>query len=86
MGHLLTPFEAGDDEGRGGVQENLVTRDGDVEKALERMRMLLVRVGGRLAALEQDGEAMHEDEEDERTTARDDVQASVDRILENLRK
>ncbi|ROW00854.1 hypothetical protein VMCG_06439 [Cytospora schulzeri] len=35
----------------GGVQENLVTRDGEVEKELERMRMLLVRVGDKVARL-----------------------------------
>lgn len=38
-------------EALGVVQENMVTRNGDVEKELERMRMLLVRVSGRLAQL-----------------------------------
>ena len=33
------------------VQENLVTRGGDIEKELERMRKLLARVGGRVAGL-----------------------------------
>ncbi|KAJ0119364.1 kinetochore protein [Diaporthe amygdali] len=37
----------------GGVQENLVTRDGEVEKELERMRVLLVRVGDKVARLEE---------------------------------
>lgn len=37
----------------GGVQENLVTRDGEVEKELERMRMLLVRVGDKVARLKE---------------------------------
>jgi hypothetical protein len=54
MKELLEPFRA-DEEGRG-VQENLVTRDGEVEKELERMRMLLARVGGRVGQmLEQSG-------------------------------
>ncbi|KAL7815151.1 kinetochore Sim4 complex subunit Fta4 [Trichoderma gracile] len=34
-----------------GVQENLVTRDGPVEKELERMRVLLARVVGRVSEL-----------------------------------
>lgn len=33
------------------VQPNLVTRDGELEKELERMRVLLVRVAGRVAQL-----------------------------------
>ncbi|KAI3398415.1 hypothetical protein diail_9235 [Diaporthe ilicicola] len=37
----------------GGVQENLVTRDGEVERELERMRMLLVRVGDKVARLKE---------------------------------
>lgn len=39
-------------EGTGaGVQENLITRNGPVEKELERMRVLLVRVAGRVSEL-----------------------------------
>lgn len=44
MRELLEPFGEG-------VQDNLVTRDGEVEKELERMRMLLARVGGRVGQL-----------------------------------
>ena len=33
------------------VQENLITRNGEVERELERMRMLLVRVAGRVGQL-----------------------------------
>jgi hypothetical protein len=44
MKGLLGPFN-------GNVQENLVTRNGEVEKELERMRVLLVRVAGRVAQL-----------------------------------
>lgn len=48
MSGLLEPF-------RGGVQENLVTRNGQLEKELERMRVLLVRVAGRVAMLPDGG-------------------------------
>ncbi|EHK24124.1 uncharacterized protein TRIVIDRAFT_45482 [Trichoderma virens Gv29-8] len=34
-----------------GIQENLVTRDGPVEKELEKMRFLLARVAGRVSKL-----------------------------------
>ncbi|KAF5026239.1 hypothetical protein F66182_1670 [Fusarium sp. NRRL 66182] len=37
-----------------GVQENLLTRNGPVEKELERMRVLLARVGGRVHALSEE--------------------------------
>lgn len=46
MRGLLEPFEEVD-----GVQENLVTRNGEVETELQRMRMLLARVGGRVSQL-----------------------------------
>lgn len=57
MADLLRPFQASGDDGDddevpgAGVQENLVTRDGEVERELERMRMLLARVGARLGHL-----------------------------------
>jgi hypothetical protein len=38
-------------ENDNGLQENLVTRDGPVEKELEKMRMLLLRVTGRVGSL-----------------------------------
>jgi hypothetical protein len=54
MKELLDPFQA-DEDGRG-MQENLVTRDGEVEKELERMKLLLARVSGRVGhLLEQSG-------------------------------
>lgn len=46
-----------------GVQENLVTRDGEMEKELERMRMLLVRVGDKVARL-RERERSGDDEDD----------------------
>ncbi|OBR07884.1 Kinetochore protein [Colletotrichum higginsianum IMI 349063] len=49
MKALLDPFRS-DDDGIG-VQENLITRDGEVEKEMESMRVLLARVGGRVNLL-----------------------------------
>ncbi|KAK4241324.1 kinetochore Sim4 complex subunit Fta4 [Achaetomium macrosporum] len=63
---LLEPFSpsssssatlAGEDGGDGGglkgVQENLVTRNGEIEAELSRMRVLLARVGGRVSQLKE---------------------------------
>ncbi|RYP44148.1 hypothetical protein DL768_009357 [Monosporascus sp. mg162] len=47
MQALLAPFADATQQ----VQPNLVTRNGEVEKELERMRVLLVRVTGRIAQL-----------------------------------
>lgn len=49
-------------EGGAGVQENLVTRNGPVEKELEKMRMLLVRVSGRVGSLPQARTKKEEDD------------------------
>jgi len=46
MKALLEPFDDA-----AAVQENLVTRNGEVETELQRMRMLLARVGGRVSQL-----------------------------------
>lgn len=46
---LLEPFEGEKD----GLQENLVTKNGEVEKELERMRMLMLRVERGIAGLEE---------------------------------
>ena len=46
---LLTPFEGED----AGLQDNLVTKNGEVETELERMRMLMLRVERGLQGLEQ---------------------------------
>ncbi|KAI0394062.1 kinetochore Sim4 complex subunit Fta4 [Xylariaceae sp. FL0594] len=55
MRDLLAPFITtdtdGTDAGGNKVQQNLITRNGDIERELERMRLLLVRVAGRVAAL-----------------------------------
>ncbi|KAH8646648.1 kinetochore Sim4 complex subunit Fta4 [Xylariales sp. PMI_506] len=63
--------ESGEGSEAQSLQSNLVTRNGDVEKELERMRMLLVRVAGRVAQLPkdifEDDEAMPDLDELERT-------------------
>lgn len=66
MKALLDPFRS-DDSGAG-VQENLVTRDGEVEKEMEKMRGLLARVGGRVSLLPDSGDygSLQRDEESRR--------------------
>ncbi|KAF4121482.1 hypothetical protein GMORB2_1889 [Geosmithia morbida] len=49
MRDTVAPLKTG--EAGAGVQENIVTRNGQVEKELEKMRMLLVRVTGRVGGL-----------------------------------
>ena len=56
-------------DGGVGIQENLVTRDGDVEKELTRMRMLLIRVAGRVGGLPGAGRAKKEEEDVEPLSA-----------------
>lgn len=67
MKALLAPFDAENGPapaaGEAGVQENLVTRDGEVERELERMRMLLARVGDKVARV-REREGSGGDEED----------------------
>ncbi|KAI8666722.1 hypothetical protein NCS57_00898400 [Fusarium keratoplasticum] len=46
---VVEPLQTSDNGA--GIQENLLTRNGPVEKELERMRFLLARVGGRVHAL-----------------------------------
>lgn len=47
--YTIDPLQT--EEGGAGIQENLITRNGEVEKELEKMRMLLVRVAGRVGTL-----------------------------------
>jgi hypothetical protein len=54
---LLEPFRGEDAE----LQHNLVTKNGDVEKELERMRMLMLRVERGMMGL---GEEARKDEMD----------------------
>lgn len=47
---LLEPF----DEPQNNIQPNLVTRDGELVRELEKMRMLVARVSGRIAQTQTD--------------------------------
>jgi hypothetical protein len=47
--NTIEPLQTSD--GGAGIQENLVTRNGAVEKELGKMRMLLARVAGRVGQL-----------------------------------
>ncbi|KAI1631115.1 kinetochore Sim4 complex subunit Fta4 [Biscogniauxia mediterranea] len=92
MEALLAPFKAqeeGDD--KSGVQQNLVTRNGELEKELERMRFLLVRVAGRVAQFpdsEQNRGADDDDDDDRDDMLMQDMdvveRAKVDRLLDNF--
>ncbi|KAI5920973.1 kinetochore Sim4 complex subunit Fta4 [Camillea tinctor] len=97
MEALLAPFkeraqeEEDGKEGRGGVQQNLITRNGEIEKELERMRFLLVRVAGRVAQFPDSGEQNHRnrsvDDEDGDILMQDmDVveRAKVGKLLDNF--
>jgi len=50
--HLLEPF----DEPQNNIQPNLVTRDGELVRELEKMRMLVARVSGRIAQRQTDND------------------------------
>jgi hypothetical protein len=58
------------------VQPNLATRDGELERELERMRALIARVGGRVEGL---GEAIAQEEEVEDMEV--DERAKVEALL-----
>ncbi|PSR97054.1 kinetochore Sim4 complex subunit Fta4 [Coniella lustricola] len=64
------------------IQRNLVTRDGQVEKELERMRMLLARVGDKVARLQQQQQQQGDDQEDAMLV--DDVEVDERRKVDNL--
>ncbi|KKK12690.1 kinetochore protein [Aspergillus ochraceoroseus] len=49
--HLLEPFQ----EPQSNIQPNLVTRDGELVQELEKMRMLVARVSGRMAQKQSKG-------------------------------
>lgn len=97
MKALLAPFSdtdgvgagagagADDEPSLGGVQENLVTRGGEVEKELERMRMLLVRVGDKVARLKE-REAGQGDDDDSDLFGDGDAMIVDDVEVEERRK
>ncbi|KAE8148941.1 kinetochore complex Fta4 of Sim4 subunit, or CENP-50-domain-containing protein [Aspergillus avenaceus] len=51
--HLLQPFR----EPQENIQPNLITRDGELVQELEKMRMLVARVGGRVQNRKRDGDS-----------------------------
>ncbi|KAF7597631.1 hypothetical protein BBP40_000109 [Aspergillus hancockii] len=53
---LLEPFQ----EPQENIQPNLVTRDGELMQELEKMRMLVARVGGRMQHRKRDGDSQKE--------------------------
>ena len=88
MEALLAPFKAqeeGDDK-KSGVQQNLVTRNGELEKELERMRFLLVRVAGRVAQFPESEQNREANDDDDMLMQDMDVveRAKVDRLLDNF--
>lgn len=54
---LLKPFTNAQEN----IQPNLVTRDGELGKELERMRILLARVTGRVKEMKDAGVVSHSD-------------------------
>ncbi|KAI0471212.1 kinetochore Sim4 complex subunit Fta4 [Xylaria cf. heliscus] len=67
------------------VQENLVTRNGEIERELERMRLLLARVAGRVARLPSKGAGDNNDDDDEESTDLDAVEREkVGKLLDHL--
>ncbi|KAI1372574.1 kinetochore Sim4 complex subunit Fta4 [Hypoxylon crocopeplum] len=83
MRDLLAPFTASTSDGSGRtgvdkVQPNLVTRDGELEKELERMRVLLVRVAARVAQLPEPREDADVVMEDPDTVERGKVEGLLD--------
>ncbi|POS70791.1 hypothetical protein DHEL01_v210814 [Diaporthe helianthi] len=69
MRALLAPFSGESNDAAessrqlGGVQENLVTRGSELELELERMRVLLVRVGDKVARLKEREAGRHDDDD-----------------------
>jgi hypothetical protein len=99
MRALLAPFSGGGGDSSstgqpgGGVQENLVTRGGEVEKELERMRILLARVGDKVARLREreagqgrDGDGDEDDYDDDDLFGDGDAMIVDDVEVEERRK
>lgn len=82
MRETLRPFDESLGEDASGVQENLLTRGGALERELERMRVLLARVAGRVEGI--DVEVGGVDEDGDVEDVIDGDQARVDRVLESL--
>ncbi|KAI3322592.1 kinetochore Sim4 complex subunit Fta4 [Xylariaceae sp. AK1471] len=102
MAALLAPFESSDNDNitqsndqnetphtsmGTSVQENLVTRNGEVERELERMRLLLARVAGRVAQLPDKSGATSIEDADTTGNSMDPdsiEQAKVEKLLDRL--
>ncbi|KAI0864293.1 kinetochore Sim4 complex subunit Fta4 [Xylaria cubensis] len=95
MAALLAPFESAsslpnDDSSQtvtSSVQENLITRNGEIERELERMRLLLARVAGRVAQLpnKKNASGAMEDAEGEDSTDLDSLEREkVGNLLDRL--
>lgn len=74
---LLTPLKGPE----AGLQSNLVTRDGEVEKELERMKMLLVRVERGLNGLEDKNGEEEESEGMDLDGEADDVEGRLVELM-----
>ncbi|KAK0638783.1 kinetochore Sim4 complex subunit Fta4 [Cercophora newfieldiana] len=79
MKALLEPFED-----VAAVQENLVTRNGEVESELQRTRMLLARVGGRIGQLKGKGVDGNGDGDEEMVDVEGDERRKVGELLERF--
>ncbi|KAG8169227.1 hypothetical protein KVR01_001976 [Diaporthe batatas] len=93
MRALLAPFsgDTNDAEASSGqpgpVQENLVTRGSELEKELQRMRVLLVRVGDKVARLKEREAGRHDDDDlfgDGDAMIVDDVEVEERRKVDGL--
>jgi hypothetical protein len=73
---LLVPFEGEE----AGLQDNLVTKNGEVEKELERMRMLMLRVERGLQGLK---ERQHGDEDEMDINVEEEGQKRLLALLES---
>lgn len=63
------------------MQKNLVTRDGELGKELERMKILVARLGSKLDRREGLGESMEVDSDGQREEEREE--SKLQQILEN---
>lgn len=82
MRETLRPFEESLGEDAAGVQESLLTRGGALEGELERMRVLLARVAGRVEGVDVEGGGVDVDGDTEEVLSGD--KERVDRVLRGL--
>jgi hypothetical protein len=63
------------------IQPNLCTKNGEIEQELEKMRMLLARVVGRIEGLPAEEPGRGEDEEEEDMTGDVDDESRIKALL-----